>query len=249
MALARRIELSPEEVPLTDLPSIAPGFARRALDVAAAVVALSVLAIPMLLVAVLVRLDSRGPALYRQMRIGQGGAPFGLIKFRTMRHGAGGSMLTVPGDPRITRIGRFLRAVAIDELPQLFNILRGHMTLVGPRPQTPGFAARYPEELREVFSHRPGLVGPGVLRLNDDDVLPAGQEIHEVEDWYLENIVPRRVEMDLAYLREPTMGRTIGFIFATLVRVPRRLLARDDAAGQPTGPELVPDPANSEAQA
>ena len=182
------------------------------------------LAVPMLIVAIAVRIDSRGPSFYRQRRIGQGGRSFSLIKFRTMVHGARGSLLTQPGDARVTRLGRFLRAVAIDELPQLLNILAGQMTLVGPRPQTPGFASSYPPELREVFAYRPGLVGPGVLRLNDDDVLP--EDMDGVENWYLQNVIPARVQLDLEYLRSPTIGRTLAVMAETLVRVPRRLFAK-----------------------
>jgi lipopolysaccharide/colanic/teichoic acid biosynthesis glycosyltransferase len=185
----------------------------------------------MAIVAIAVRIDSRGSSFYRQKRIGQGGVPFSLIKFRTMVHDARGSMLTGPGDARVTRIGHFLRAVAIDELPQLLNVLAGHMTLVGPRPQTPGFAARYPEELREVFVYRPGIVGPGVLRLNDDDVLPEGMD--DLESWYLTNVIPARVKLDLEYLRDPTIRRTFRIILDTLIRVPKRFIA------QPAPPQLV----------
>jgi lipopolysaccharide/colanic/teichoic acid biosynthesis glycosyltransferase len=221
MALARwgiRVDRFDEGV-----DSFGPGFARRTLDVTLSLFALVVLAVPMLIVAIAVRIDSRGPSFYRQRRIGQGGRSFSLIKFRTMVHGARGSLLTQPGDARVTRLGHFLRAVAIDELPQLLNILAGHMTLVGPRPQTPGFASSYPPELREVFAYRPGLVGPGVLRLNDDDVLP--EDMDGVENWYLQNVIPARVQLDLEYLHSPTIRRTLGVIAETLVRVPRRLFA------------------------
>jgi lipopolysaccharide/colanic/teichoic acid biosynthesis glycosyltransferase len=224
MALARGIRFDTADRFDEGLESFGPGFARRALDLTLSSLALVVLAVPMLIVAIAIRLDSRGSSFYRQRRIGQGGAPFSLIKFRTMVHGVRGSMLTGPGDARVTRLGRFLRAAAIDELPQLLNILAGHMTLVGPRPQTPGFASSYPPELQEIFAHRPGLVGPGVLRLNDDDVLPEGME--SLEDWYLQNVVPARVQLDLEYLQNPTIRRTLALMAQTLVRVPRRLLAR-----------------------
>jgi lipopolysaccharide/colanic/teichoic acid biosynthesis glycosyltransferase len=242
VALARPIP-APAEEPLRLIsPSISPGFARRALDIAVASIALVILAVPMFLVAIAIRLDSRGPSMYRQRRIGQGERPFGLIKFRTMVAGSEGSLLTVPGDPRITRLGRILRATAIDELPQLINILIGHMTLIGPRPQTPGFAARYPTELREIFRYRPGLAGPGVIHLNDDDVLP--EDAADVEDWYLENVIPARVDLDLEYLRDPTLRRTVGLMVETLVRVPRRLLGPEAV----DGPPLV-DPVPSEQEA
>jgi len=203
----------------------------------------------MLIVAIAIRVDSRGFSFYRQRRIGQGGVSFSLIKFRTMVHGAEGSLLTGPGDTRVTRLGRFLRAAAIDELPQLLNVLAGHMTLVGPRPQTPGFASSYPAELREVFAYRPGVVGPGVLRLNDDDVLPEG--IEGLEEWYLQNVIPARVQLDLEYLRCPTLRRTLAVMAETLVRVPRHLLGKGatpqltvtaaNASGEERGLEIVPE--------
>jgi len=245
MALARGIDLAAVDRLEVGVASYGPGFARRTLDVTLSLLALVVLAVPMLIVAIAIRLDSRGPSFYRQRRIGQGGVPFSMIKFRTMVHGAPGSLLTGPGDARVTRLGHFLRAAAIDELPQLLNILAGQMTLVGPRPQTPGFASGYPSELREVFAYRPGLVGPGVLRLNDDDVLPVGTEALEV--WYMQNVIPARVRLDLEYLRDPTLGRTLKLMAETLVRVPRRLLRTAPApqiiglAAGATEAETVPE--------
>jgi lipopolysaccharide/colanic/teichoic acid biosynthesis glycosyltransferase len=233
MALARRIDPSEEQPELVDdIASIGPGFARRALDIALSSFALLLLAVPFLIIAIAVRLDSRGPSFYRQRRIGQGGVMFGMIKFRTMQTGSAGSLLTGPGDKRVTRLGRFLRASAVDELPQLVNVLMGQMTLIGPRPQTPGLAVRYPAELQEVFAYRPGLAGPGVIELNDDDVLPpAGMA--GLEDWYLANIVPARVELDLAYLRGANLRRTIAWMWQTLMRLPRHLIGGGSKAKKP----------------
>jgi lipopolysaccharide/colanic/teichoic acid biosynthesis glycosyltransferase len=250
MALARRIDPPAESPGLVDgIPSIGPGFARRALDVALSSLALAFLALPFLVIAIAVRLDSRGPSFYRQRRIGQGGVMFGMIKFRTMQNGSSGSLLTGPGDSRITRLGRFLRASAIDELPQLVNVLIGNMTLIGARPQTPGLAVRYPAELQEVFAYRPGLAGPGVVELNDDDVLPpAGMA--GLEDWYMANIVPARVELDLEYLREASLRRTIAWMWQTMMRLPRHLIGgarkapKPAAVGVPAG-EAAPEQAAS----
>lgn len=238
MALARRIDPPDDQPGLIELPSIGPGFGRRALDIVVASLALLALAIPFLAIAIAVRLDSKGPSFYRQRRIGQGGVMFPLIKFRTMLTGSSGSLLTGPGDSRITRLGRFLRASAIDELPQLVNVLLGHMTLIGPRPQTPGLAVRYPAELQEVFAYRPGLAGPGVVELNDDDVLPpAGMA--GLEDWYLENIVPARVALDLAYLRSATLAKTIGWMWRTLMRLPKHLIG-GSVGEKKSRPVMVP---------
>lgn len=204
--------------------SIGPGVLRRLLDLVVASAALLILAVPMLLVALAVRMTSRGPALYRQSRIGQGGALFSIFKFRTMVADASGSTLTVPGDRRVTPLGRFLRATCVDELPQLINVLFGHMTLVGPRPQTPALADRYPADLGAVFRYRPGLTGPGVLLLNDEDVLWGERD--DVDEYYLREVAPARVAVDLHYLEDPALGRTIGILFETALRVPARVFLR-----------------------
>jgi len=203
---------------------IGPGVIRRVLDLVVACTALLILAVPMLLVALAVRLTSRGPALYRQSRIGQGARLFSIYKFRTMVADAAGSTLTVPGDRRVTPLGRVLRATCIDELPQLINVLLGQMTLVGPRPQTPALADRYPADLGAVFRYRPGLTGPGVLLLNDEDVLWGERD--DVDEYYLREVAPARVAVDLDYLDDPALGRTIGILFETARRVPARVFLR-----------------------
>ena len=203
---------------------IGPGVIRRVLDLVVACTALLILAVPMLLVALAVRLTSRGPALYRQSRIGQGARLFSIYKFRTMVADAAGSTLTVPGDRRVTALGRVLRATCIDELPQLINVLLGQMTLVGPRPQTPALADRYPADLGAVFRYRPGLTGPGVLLLNDEDVLWGERD--DVDEYYLREVAPARVAVDLDYLDDPALGRTIGILFETARRVPARVFLR-----------------------
>jgi lipopolysaccharide/colanic/teichoic acid biosynthesis glycosyltransferase len=176
-----------------------------------------VLCLPLLLlVALAIRIESKGSPIYRQRRIGQGGKLFTIYKLRTMIAGAGGSTLTVPGDRRVTRLGKLLRAANIDELPQLWNVLSGDMTLVGPRPQTPALAVHYSESLATIFRYRPGLTGPGVLELNDDDVLSG--DLEDPDGYYLREIVPGRVALDLEYLRDPTMRRTLGLIVKTLRR-------------------------------
>jgi len=205
-------------------------------------VSLMILLVPMLLVGIAVWMTSPGPPLFAQTRIGQGGRGFRLLKFRTMRHGASGSALTAPGDTRITPLGRVLRATCIDELPQLLNVLVGHMTLVGPRPQTPGFAARYPGEFRGVFLHRPGLTGPGVVRFNDDDVLPdAASKTEDIEEFYLRVVVPQRVAADLAYCDQPTLPRTLGVLWETALLAVRRVMPRRRRA-EAEGASIVEPP-------
>jgi lipopolysaccharide/colanic/teichoic acid biosynthesis glycosyltransferase len=192
---------------------IRPSLSRRALDVLVSGVALILLSPVMLLLALAVRLSSRGPVLFRQMRVGEGGKIFTLYKFRSMRINMGGPEVTAKGDARITGVGKFIRSTSLDELPQILNILLGHMTLVGPRPESPGLAGEYPANCKWVFAHRPGLTGPVQIRLRDNVALPDGVE--DPEEYYLTVLVPIRVSTDRKFLENPSIGRTFLFIFAT----------------------------------
>jgi lipopolysaccharide/colanic/teichoic acid biosynthesis glycosyltransferase len=194
---------------------VPPSIPRRAFDLLLTGTALVVL-LPLLAILVLaVRITSRGPVIFRQERVGQGGVPFTLYKLRTMRYGVNGPDVTTADDNRLTLIGKFLRLFGLDELPQLFNVLRGDMTLVGPRPETPALAARYPAGCLPVFQHRPGLTGPAAVRLRDRDVLRS--QFQDLESYYLETVVPTKVAVDLDFLAAPTFVRTLGVIGETVV--------------------------------
>jgi lipopolysaccharide/colanic/teichoic acid biosynthesis glycosyltransferase len=192
---------------------VGPGHARRVLDVLVAVAGLAVTGIPLLLLMLAVRLDSPGPALFRQDRLGQGGRPFTLYKLRSMRVGASGPEITMTGDPRVTRLGGFLRRTSLDELPQLWHVLRGQMTLVGPRPETPGLAAGYPEPCRWVFQYRPGLTGPAQVRLRDSEALGADADYLAAD--YLGRLVPARTAIEAGYLIDPSLRATLGVLVDT----------------------------------
>ncbi|WP_239309502.1 sugar transferase [Frankia sp. Cj3] len=194
-------------------PGIPPSTARRILDVVVSVMAL-VLLWPLLVTAmIVVRIDCPGPSLYRQVRVGQGGHRFMLYKLRTMRVDRSGPEITALSDPRVTRVGAFLRRTSLDELPQLVNVLRGQMTLVGPRPETLVLARRYPVEYRWIFNHRPGLTGPCQTRCRDRTQLPPG--IIDIEYYYLCYLLPQRVALDEWYLRQPTLRRTMRMLWDT----------------------------------
>lgn len=185
-----------------------------------AVVAL-VFTAPILLVAVAaIRATSPGPALFRQQRMGARRRPFTILKLRTMTTGGPGPDITMSLDPRVTRVGAVLRGTSLDELPQLLNVLRGEMTLVGPRPETVALARRYPPECQWVLDHTPGLTGPAQIRMRDARVLDLGAAAGppvDPERWYLDDIVPRRVELDATYLREPSLVRTVVVLLQTAV--------------------------------
>ncbi len=190
------------------------GWARRLLDVAVALPAL-VLSAPLLLVAgLLVRLDG-GPATFRQVRVGEGGRTFSIIKLRTMRAGPGAGV-TAAYDDRITRVGRVLRRTCVDELPQLWHVLVGDMTLVGPRPESLDLALRYPESAREVLTARPGLTGPSQLRFRERSVAAAPGD---PEEYYLSELVPLRAAADLEYLVRPTLRLTVAWLVRTALFV------------------------------
>jgi lipopolysaccharide/colanic/teichoic acid biosynthesis glycosyltransferase len=140
-----------------------------------------------------------------------------------MREGKKGPEITVLEDARVTQVGRFLRITSLDELPQLINIVRGDMTLVGARPETLSLANRYPPEARAVFQYRPGLTGPTQLHLRD---LEAGSsQVEDVEGYYLSELVPKRVALDLEYLSDANLRRCFVLLLETVAHVARRPLA------------------------
>jgi lipopolysaccharide/colanic/teichoic acid biosynthesis glycosyltransferase len=158
-----------------------------------------------LLVAVLIKLDSPGPVFFRQQRAGRNGRLFEIFKFRTMVQGAYlmGSRLTVKRDPRITRLGRLLRWSKIDELPQLFNVLRGEMSLIGPRPEDPHFIQFYTPDQRCVLLLRPGIVGPSQIEGRDEiESYPDG--LKDTERYYVNHVLPPKLQRDIEYLERAT---------------------------------------------
>src|SRR5690242_4491185 len=201
-------------------PGVGPGLSRRAFDVVAGLFGLLVVGLPLLVLMIAIRLTSPGPALFRQIRLGQGGQPFALVKLRSMRVGASGPEITAAGDTRVTRLGRFLRSTSLDELPQLWHVVRGHMTLVGPRPETPALAAGYPPDCQWIFRYRPGLTGPAQVRMRDHDVLPPGVLVDTTT--YLTRLVPARVALDAQFLAQPTLRAAAGVLADTV----RHLLGR-----------------------
>ncbi|GIW39881.1 MAG: hypothetical protein KatS3mg076_0458 [Candidatus Binatia bacterium] len=179
--------------------------AKRVFDVLVAAVGLVLLLPLFLLVALLIKLDSRGPVFFRQKRVGRDGKLFEIYKFRTMVDGAYrmGSRLTAKRDPRVTRVGQVLRWFKIDELPQLINVVRGEMSLIGPRPEDPYFVQFYTPRQRKVLSVRPGIVGPSQIEGRDElESYPEG--IVDTERYYIENILPEKLERDLRYVEEAT---------------------------------------------
>ena len=200
---------------------------RRVVDLAIAIPAL-VLVAPLLAgLAVLVRRDSPGPAIFRQVRIGRDGVPFIMFKLRSMRSGpatVGGTVMGGAEDPRVTRVGRLLRSTHLDELPQLVNVIRGDMTLIGPRPEIPEFVERYSAAQREVLRVRPGITGPGQVEYATrwEPLLDAASDPNEA---YVRTIMGPKLDLELAYLRRRSLGSDLGILAGT-VRSLLRVLTR-----------------------
>jgi lipopolysaccharide/colanic/teichoic acid biosynthesis glycosyltransferase len=185
-----------------------------------ALAAIAVLWPLFLVIAILVKLDSRGPVFFRQERAGRGGRPFRIFKFRTMIVGAyrSGARLTVKRDPRITQVGQVLRWTKLDELPQILNVVAGDMSLVGPRPEDPYFVNFYSSEQREVISVKPGLIGPSQIDGRDEvEKYPEGCE--DTEKYYIEHIMPEKLDCDLAYVRSATLWGDIRFLIGGFWKV------------------------------
>jgi lipopolysaccharide/colanic/teichoic acid biosynthesis glycosyltransferase len=190
---------------------------KRAFDLTAALLGLVLLSPLLLALALWVKLDSPGPVFFRQERVGRGGRLFRIHKFRTMAHDAAcaGLPLTVGQDERITRAGRFLRRHRLDELPQLLDVLRGEMSLVGPRPEVPRYVAHYPEHLREkLLSVRPGLTDPASLaHLDESERLGRSSD---PERTYVEEILPAKLRQAEHYVEHASLTQDLRVLWRTL---------------------------------
>ena len=172
---------------------------KRSLDVIVSAIALLILSPLFLVVACAVWVNDPGPIIFRHQRVGRGFRPFSVLKFRTMRQAQSfKSELTFRNDPRVTAVGRFLRFTKLDELPQLVNVLRGEMSLVGPRPESPQFVAHYTPEQRLILLVRPGLTGPASVRYRHQEKLLTGPDF---ERYYVDVIMPAKLAINLQYVR------------------------------------------------
>jgi len=189
---------------------------KRAFDILSSAAGLALLSPLLVVIAAAVKLDSPGPVLFRGQRVGRYGREFHIWKFRTMVAGAerAGPGITVANDSRVTRVGRLLRRTKLDELPQLVNVLRGEMSLVGPRPEDPRYVALYPPEQRaQVLSVRPGVTSPASVRFRDEESALSG------EDWetaYVQTVMPAKLALDLEYVQNASLLRDVGLIVRTV---------------------------------
>lgn len=196
---------------------LAGRFFKRALDVIASGIGILLLALPFLIIAASIKRDANGPVFFRQVRVGRDLKLFKIMKFRTMRLDSdrAGRQITVGADPRITKSGAFLRKHKIDELPQLFNVFLGEMSLVGSRPEVPAYVDAYKEPYRVLLADRPGITDLASLTYRDESrLLGESDNPHET---YLQEVLPAKLKISLTYQEEATFFSDLRLIFRTVL--------------------------------
>jgi lipopolysaccharide/colanic/teichoic acid biosynthesis glycosyltransferase len=202
---------------------------KRTIDIVVAAVVLLISVPVFLIVAVAVVAESPGPVFYRADRVGRGGRRMRMFKFRKMAPDAGGLRLTTRDDARLTRVGALLTRTKIDEVPQFINVLRGEMSLVGPRPEDPGFVARRAQDYEAILTVRPGITGPSQIAFADESrILTCDDPLAR----YLEGIFPQKIAIDCAYAERLSIRRDLRILFWTAVTV---VLRRPVAVNRETG--------------
>ena len=180
-----------------------------------ALIGLLVLFLPLLIIGILIKIDSKGPMFFMQWRIGRGGKPFRICKFRTMKDQAEGDSITTADDPRVTRMGHWLRHSKVDCLTELVNVLIGQMSFVGPRPDVPGYADQLQGDDRRILQLRPGITGPASIKYRDEEELLAQQADPKT---YNDNVIwPDKVKINLQYLDNWSFFGDIKLIFKTVL--------------------------------
>jgi lipopolysaccharide/colanic/teichoic acid biosynthesis glycosyltransferase len=194
-------------------------LAKRLLDWSAALVLL-VMASPVMAAAALaIRINSPGPVFFRQSRVGRHGRLFAIVKFRTMQEGGEGPGVTRQNDSRVTGVGRLLRKWKIDELPQLWNVLSGQMSLVGPRPDLPQYILALGAEQHTLLSLLPGLTGAASLQFRNEEAMLATVPAFQLEEFYVAEILPRKVSFDLTYARQASLRGDLRILLRTFAAV------------------------------
>ena len=191
---------------------------KRIFDIILSLFGLIILLPFMIIIAILIKLDSKGPVFFKQVRVTKNGREFKIFKYRTMKIGSDKySQITVGKDNRITKIGSFLRKYKLDEIPQLINVLLGDMSLVGPRPEVPKYVALYTEGQKEILKVRAGITDYASIEFSDENDLLASEE--DPEKAYIEKIMPKKIELNKKYLSEISMLTDIKIILLTIKKI------------------------------
>ncbi|MBL7907918.1 MAG: sugar transferase [Bacteroidia bacterium] len=192
---------------------------KRCFDIIVSLIAIIILLPILLLIALWIKIDSRGSIIYKQIRVGKGGRDFGIFKFRTMHPDSDiKGLLTVGGrDPRITNAGYLLRKYKLDELPQLFNVLKGDMSLVGPRPEVRKYVSRYSDEQLKVLSVKPGITDFASIHYSNENEILAKSA--NPEQTYVQEIMPHKLALNLKYIQEASLMTDLKIIAATVMKI------------------------------
>jgi lipopolysaccharide/colanic/teichoic acid biosynthesis glycosyltransferase len=195
------------------------GFlAKRIFDIVSSIIALVIFSPVLIIISVWIVLDSRGGIFYRQIRVGKNRKEFGLYKFRSMRPDSDkAGQITIGNDARVTKVGRFIRRFKIDEIPQLINILKGDMSVVGPRPEVPKYVNMYSEEQLKVLTVLPGLTDfASIEYLDEQKILGAAPDPDKA---YIEEVMPSKLKLNLKYIAERSFWLDIKLIFRTIGKI------------------------------
>jgi lipopolysaccharide/colanic/teichoic acid biosynthesis glycosyltransferase len=197
---------------------------KRLFDLIVSLAGLVVLLPLFLVVAIAIKVDSPGPILFRQLRVGKGFRPFFIYKFRTMVQDASvrGTAITVGRDPRITPVGQFLRQTKVDELPQLLNVLKGDMAFIGPRPEVPRYVELFRRDYEEILKIRPGITDLASIKYRDEAALLGKSGNPETE--YITHVLPDKIELGKEYIRRSSLLFDLAVIFKTFLRLFARVV-------------------------
>lgn len=188
---------------------------KRGFDIVVAGSALLLLSPLMLILAIFVRLDSSGPVIFRQTRVGRRFQEFHLLKFRSMIHGNTGAQITCGQEARITRVGSIIRKLKLDELPQMWNVFCGDMSFVGPRPEVPTFVAKFRADYEDILIVRPGITDPASIRYRSESEILSNNP--DPIGYYTEVILPDKIRISKEYVRSANVWKDIFVIFQTIV--------------------------------
>ena len=171
-----------------------------------------------IIVPILIKLDSKGPVFFRQARVGKNFIQFKIYKFRTMRHDSEekGPVITVSGDHRVTKVGKFLRQYKIDELPQLLNVLKGEMSFVGPRPEVKEYVQLFEKDYKKLLRIRPGITDPASMKYSDEESILSLSENWEEE--YKKRILPEKIQLSVGYVENHNLVTDVKLILKTFLK-------------------------------
>jgi lipopolysaccharide/colanic/teichoic acid biosynthesis glycosyltransferase len=191
-------------------------YGKRIFDFIASLIGLILLSPFLVIIGVLVKISDKGPVFYRSKRVGQNFKPFYLLKFRTMVVNAEelGPSITKGGDQRITKIGKFLRKTKLDELPQLWNVVKGELSIVGPRPEVEKYISFYKDDYKEILKIKPGITDYAAIKFKNEEEILA--KFEDVEKAYIENVLPEKIKLYKTYLNEIGFLTDLKIIFKTL---------------------------------